>query len=145
MSTTIKFDLASANQIIKNRGLATGGVIQKKFTNEIASSSERFIPHLQGVLAGSAFIPTSGEYLEYNTPYARYLWHGKLMVDPITGKGAFFSQEHGFWSRKGVQKVLTETDLNFSGGPIRGPKWTLRAWDVDGSQILRGIERELNK
>jgi Minor capsid. len=141
----ISVDLLGANQLIELKGLESNGKIQKMLTNQIAQSSERFTPFQQGVLTHSEFQDPKGEYIEYNTPYARYLWHGKLMVDPISGKGASYSQEYGFWSRPGVQKELTNIDLKYSGAPIRGPKWVLRAWETDGAQIIRNLEKVVNK
>lgn len=41
----------------------------------------------------------------YPGPYARYLYHGKLMVDPVTGSS---------WASTGVTKTLTDKNLVFS-------------------------------
>lgn len=43
-----------------------------------------------------------------------------ILVDSITGKGAFYSEGYSFWSRPGVAKVETNIDLNYQNG--RGPK-----------------------
>lgn len=41
----------------------------------------------------------------YPGPYARYLYYGKLMVDPETGSA---------WARKGASKVKTDRNLVFN-------------------------------
>lgn len=41
----------------------------------------------------------------YPGPYARYLYYGKLMVDPATGSA---------WASKGATKTLTDKNLVFS-------------------------------
>lgn len=41
----------------------------------------------------------------YPGPYARYLYYGKLMVDPDTGSP---------WASKGASKVLTDRNLVFN-------------------------------
>lgn len=41
----------------------------------------------------------------YPGPYARFLYYGKLMIDPDTGSP---------WAPKGATKVITGTDLNIS-------------------------------
>lgn len=46
-----------------------------------------------------------GNLVVYPGPYARYLYYGKLMVDPETGSS---------WVRKGEHKVLTDRNLVFS-------------------------------
>lgn len=58
------------------------------------------------------------------------------MVDPVTHKGAFFSEDYGFWSRPNTPKVLTDIDLNFKGGGLRGAHWTERAWIDHKNDIL---------
>lgn len=46
-----------------------------------------------------------GDSIIYPGPYSRYLYNGKLMVDPETGSA---------WARKGATKVLTDKNLVFS-------------------------------
>lgn len=141
-----KVDLSSASDIAKKYGLAPGGRIQKMLNVQIATSSDRFVPFMQGMLKTSAYpLPASGTYIEWRTPYAQYLWYGKVMVDPITKKAAMFSENYGFWSRPNIQKELSERDLKFSGAPVRGPKWALRAWDTDKDQILANLEKEVGR
>lgn len=47
----------------------------------------------------------SGELVLDTTDYARYLYNGKLMVDPETGSA---------WARPQAIKVLTDQDLEYS-------------------------------
>lgn len=46
-----------------------------------------------------------GANIVYQGPYARYLYHGKLMVDPRTGSP---------WASKGTTKTLTNRNLVFN-------------------------------
>lgn len=46
-----------------------------------------------------------GSEIIYPGPYARYLYYGKLMIDPETGSA---------WARKGATKVLTDKNLVFT-------------------------------
>lgn len=48
---------------------------------------------------------TGGSTIVYPGPYARYLYFGKLMVDPETGSS---------YARKGTTKVLTDKNLVFN-------------------------------
>lgn len=52
--------------------------------------------------------------VHYQSPYAHYQYEGKLYVDPKTDKGAFYSDERGFWSRPGAMKVPTNRSLEHS-------------------------------
>lgn len=145
MGTTVKIDLLDATRIISNHGLAPGGFIQKFVTNELLRISSPYTPFKGGVLENTVVMMPDFCGFEYIQPYARYLWEGKLMVDPITGKGAFFSPTYGFWSRPGVEKELTDTDLKFNGAPLRGPKWVERAYMDNKQALLSSVEQFANR
>lgn len=145
MSTEIKIDIHEAQQIIKDHGLDPGGAVQKFFSSELLRISNQYTPFDNGILAGTAFISHDGTAIVYPVPYARYLWYGKLMVDPITKKGAFFNPNYGFWSRPKVQKELTNRDLKYHGSPIRGPKWVERAYIDNKTTLLSSIEKFANR
>jgi hypothetical protein len=53
----------------------------------------------------SDFGPGVGSTIVYPGPYARYLYYGKLMVDPATGSS---------YASKGTTKVLTDKNLVFN-------------------------------
>lgn len=59
--------------------------------------------------------------------YGHYQWKGELYVDPITGKGAFYSPFYGFWSRPGVEKVPSGRPLNYSD-PMAEKEWEKAAY-----------------
>lgn len=145
MITTYKIDMSNADEILQKHGLAPGGRIQKMLTNEIIKISDPYVPFATGILKNTAMMSHDGTSIFYNAPYARYLWYGKLMVDPITKKGAFFKEGYGFWSRPGVTKELTDRPLQYQGAPQRGSKWVEIAWEKNGNQILSNLERLVNK
>jgi hypothetical protein len=124
----------------------SGDNLRISVTEEILRQSHDYAPFKQGELANSGHSVDSGKALEYNTPYARYDWYGKLYVDPITGKGAFHDPQSGrFWSRPNVQKVPTDRDLNFNGAPKRGSHWVERAWIEKKDEILDFAELQILK
>ena len=57
----------------------------------------RIHPEYRGEIVGNAIV--------YPGPYARYLYYGKLMVDPETGSS---------WAKKNATKVLTDRNLVFT-------------------------------
>lgn len=61
--------------------------------------------HIEGYTE-SDYGPGGGNMIVYPGPYARYLYYGKLYVDPLTGSS---------YARKGVTKVpaVPEKDLIF--------------------------------
>ena len=145
MFTEIKIDVKNAQKLIQELGLAPGGAVQNFFASELLRISAPYTPFDNGILAGTAFISSDGTEIIYPVPYARYLWYGKIMVDPVTKKGAFFSPNYGFWSRPNTQKELTDTDLKFRGAPIRGPKWVERAYIDNKTTLLSSLEKFANR
>lgn len=80
---------------------------QKWLDTEVLKDTTPFVPMQTGKLyqsgiAGST--PGSG-IVQWVSPYARYLYYGKLMIDPATGSA---------WARPNTTKVLTNKDLVFS-------------------------------
>lgn len=137
----IWINLNDANEIIRNHGLDPGGPVQKFFTNEIMRLSDPYVPFRSGPLKNSAHPTPNWDGIIYNAPYARYHWFGKLMVDPITGKGAFYDPRSGrYWSRPNTPKVLTNRDLQYTGGHLRGPRWVERCWIDNKDSILKSTE-----
>lgn len=139
---TIDIDLPQVETMIKKLGLEPSGKVQRFFTNEVMRRADRYVPFRTGVMKNSAHASSDYTGIIYVAPYARYLWYGKLMVDPITGKGAFHDPISGrFWSRPGVNKVLTDRDLEFNGAPMRGSHWVERMWTAEGNEITDSVEK----
>lgn len=148
----IQLNFFTPKVFLEMAGINENGAAKRFFTNELMKLSDDYVPYQSGMLKASARIGNNGDEIIYNTPYARYLWYGKLMVDPVTGKGAFYNGER-FWSRPktqpNYQKVLTSRDLKFTGAPMRGPRWVERAY-IDNQYALaqatsKFIEVNFNK
>lgn len=60
--------------------------------------------HVEGYTAGD-FGPGSGNMIVYPGPYARFLYYGKVMVDPNTGST---------YAPKGGTKIVTDRNLVFN-------------------------------
>lgn len=121
------------------------GPVQKFIDQETIRLMVPYTPALNGVLEESATLGTviGRGIIKQDTPYARYQYYGKLMVDPITKKGAFYSPGYGYWSRPKVKKILTNTDLihNKSKHPLAGPFWFERMKKNESSRILEGARK----
>lgn len=70
---------------------------------QVAKDTAPFVPALTGSLTQRTRVEDSK--VIYPGPYARFLYYGKLMVDPITGSS---------YAPKGGTKVLTDKNLVFS-------------------------------
>lgn len=134
----VKFD--GLDKILANHGLQEAGPAQQFFTSEMMRLSDPYVPFRTGILKNRVYA-INWESIVYDTPYARYHWFGKLMVDPITKKGAFYDPRSGrFWSRPNTPKELTDRDLQYTGGPLRGPRWVERCWIDNKDSILKSVE-----
>lgn len=78
--------------------------------------------------------------LVWSTPYARYLYHGILMVDPKTGSA---------YAREGQTKVLSspknELDFDKLKNPKAGSHWCERAKAEHGEEWRQIYEAVLKK
>lgn len=86
---------------------------QETLADEALKDTDRFVPKLTGSLSGRA--RATGDSIIYPGPYAKYLYHGMLMVDPETGSS---------YARKGSTKTLTGKPLNVAkSNPQAQPEW----------------------
>lgn len=70
---------------------------------QMAKDTDPYVPALTKSLANRTRV--DGDTIIYPGPYARFLYYGKLMIDPNTGSA---------WAPKGATKVVTGKDLNIS-------------------------------
>lgn len=75
---------------------------------QVRKDTSPYVPMLTGSLDKRTRV--DGAKVIYPGPYARYLYYGKLMVDPTTGSS---------YAPKGGTKVLTDKNLVFTGSPDR--------------------------
>jgi hypothetical protein len=130
----VELKMKSIQQLIHGRGLQAGGRTQKFIDQEVIRLMDPYTPRLNGNLIKSATLGTkigTGD-INYNVPYGRYLYYGKLMVSSITGSS---------YAAKGESKVLTGMDLHYNEEPMRGAFWFERMKADKKTQILRGARR----
>ena len=70
---------------------------------QVRKATSPYVPALTGSLDKRTRV--DGGEIIYPGPYARYLYFGKLMVDPATGSS---------YAQKGSTKVLTDKNLVFN-------------------------------
>lgn len=70
---------------------------------QVKKDTSPYVPALTGDLDRRTRV--DGPNVIYPGPQSRYLYHGKLMVDPETGSS---------YAKKGATKVLTDKDLVFN-------------------------------
>lgn len=70
---------------------------------QVRKDTSPYVPALTGDLDRRTRV--DGSLVIYPGPQSRYLYHGKLMVDPATGSS---------YARKGTTKILTDKNLVFN-------------------------------
>jgi len=104
------------------RAFGKNSTAQKKWDKFLMGEFEPYIPLETKMLSHSVTLsttPGNGEII-YHTPYAKFQYYGKMMVDP---------QTRSSYARSGVTKDLTTKDLIHSQAvnPLAGPFWDRRA------------------
>lgn len=138
--------LPSVKELEKMTGLDKGGKVQRYVDNFVLYHSEPYLPGKHIHNSGVVSTKIGGGQVIWNTPDANYLYNEKLMVDPFTFKGAFFSENYGFWSRPNTQKIIDPNgrNLEFHGGGLRGGKWFDRMIDTEMDELVKGVQNILN-
>lgn len=131
---SMHFTMRQTSEILKRRGLEKNGRVQKYIDSEVLRLSSPYLPRATGTLEKNGTEVTeigSGE-VNYNAPYARYLYYGKVMVGEKTGSP---------FARANEKKVVTERDIQYRGGGLRGSKWFERMKADCKNDILRGAAK----
>lgn len=104
--------------------------------SQIMNDMVPYMPHRDGNFVNvtrlqSAALAGSRKVVAAAPPMGRFLYEGKVMVDPVTGSP---------WARKGAKKVVTERPLTYSN-PKATPHWFDTAKDAHGKAWVKGVKR----
>lgn len=134
----VQVHIDDAGKMLRKRGLEPNGRVQKIFTMECARAMDPYVPFRQGILKNTRIIGIDS--VTYNTPYARNMYYGKVMVDPKTGAAGFLTAE-GWRSRSGVRKVVSNREYQYHGAPMRGKLWDKRMWADKKTVIIDNVAK----
>ena len=98
----------------------------------MARETEPYVPMRTGSLKNRTQVDK--DTIIYPGPYARFLYHGKVMIDPQTGST---------FAPLGARKVVTERDLDISRSVH--PKATAYWFDEAKRQNLQKWVREMGR
>ena len=109
MSLIIK--TKSLQTIYKNLGLEDRGRVQQFLGKTVADNLKKYVSFNSGVQSESTYSINGGKQVVINVPYARFQAGGKVMVGVYS---------HSPWARFGERKVVTNRNLTYQGGGLRG-------------------------
>ena len=112
------------------------GKAQYALDSMVMTSMQPYMPHRTGTFinvtkAMSAAIAGSGTVVAAAPPMGRFLYEGKVMVDPETNSP---------WARPGAKKVVTDRDLKYSN-PKATPHWFDTAKKNHGESWVREVKK----
>lgn len=146
--TIAYLEMNSVGQILKDKGLDAGGDVQKFHTANVLRRIKRYMPFVSGMTYKVTVAQTdiSKPIIVTDTPYAKYLFYGKVMIDPKTGVAGFMTPE-GWRSRKGSIKVKTTRNLvyNKTKNPRAGPRWDRALSAAEGKAMAADVQRYINR
>lgn len=104
--------------------------------SQVMTDMVPYMPHVTGAFinltrAQSAAMAGSGKVVAAAPPMGRFLYEGKVMVDPVTKSP---------WARKDAKKVVTEKDLTYSN-PKATPHWFDTAKKNHSKAWVKGVKR----
>ena len=106
--------------------------------SQIMTDMVPLMPHRTGTFinvtrARSAALAGSGKVVAAAPPMGRFLYEGKVMVDPETGSP---------WARAGAKKIVTDRPLKYSN-PSAVPHWFEAAKEKHLSEWIDGVKKKI--
>ena len=78
---------------------------QQWLGDRVLEDCKPIMPLLTGGLQQRSHTESDGRFVVFPGPYGRFLYYGKVMLDPVTGSS---------WAKYGGKKVPTDIPLNYS-------------------------------
>lgn len=134
----VRVDMKPVKHIMARLGIDARGDVQKFHTANVLRRIQKYMPYRTGATIHlmMAQSPVHDPLVRVTVPYARMLYYGKVMVDPVTGAVGFLT-ENGWRSRRGVPKVVSDRDIQYdkTKNPRAGPFWDRRLVASEGNQM----------
>lgn len=129
MIKSVKVLLNDTNSIIRRLGIDKNGKATEHFRDLCDKYMDSYIPMESGALKNNKSYPSNHE-IQYNSPYAHYMYKGQLMVAP-SGSA---------WARKGEKKHYVGKALTYRGGK-RGANWDKRMYNDKKYQLASDMTK----
>lgn len=144
--TIAYLEMNSVDKILQDKGLDPAGDAQKFHTANVLRRIKRYMPFVSGMTYKVTVVQTDINRPEIvtDTPYAKYLFYGKKMIDPKINASGFLTPE-GWRSRRGSVKVLTGEPLQYTKtkNPMAGPHWDQALSAAEGKAMAADLQRYL--
>lgn len=144
----IKVDMAPVKAVMDRLGVNAHGDVQRFHTANVRRRIQRYMPYRSGATIKLMVIqsPADEPFIHVDVPFARVLYYGKVMVDPKTGAAGFLTA-NGWRSRKGVPKVASDRDIQYTDtkNPQAGPFWDRRLMAEEGGAMAAELQEYVRR
>ena len=144
----IKVDMAPVSTVMNRLGVTARGDVQKFHTANVRRRIQRYMPYRSGATIKLMVVqsPADEPFIYVNVPFARMLYYGKVMVDPVTHAAGFLTA-NGWRSRKGVPKVVSDRDIEYdtTKNERAGPFWNRRLVAAEGAQMEAELQAYVDR
>lgn len=145
----IKVDMAPVGAIMKRLGVTAHGDVQRFHTANARRRIQKYMPYRFGALIKLMIVqsPADEPFIHVDAPQARMLYYGKVMVDPVTHAAGFLTA-NGWRSRKGVPKVVSNRDIEYTKtdkNPYAGPFWDRNLMAAEGAVMQQDLQDYVNR
>ena len=144
----IKVNMVPVQKILDGLGVTARGDVQRFHTANVRRRIQKYMPYRSGAAIKLMMVqsPVDDPFIHVDAPFARMLYHGKVMVDPKT-KAAGFLTENGWRSRKNVKKVVSSRDIAYdkTKNPQAGPLWDRRLVAAEGAAMQQDLQNYVDR
>ncbi len=144
----IKVNMVPVQKILDGLGVTARGDVQRFHTANVRRRIQQYMPYRSGAAIKLMIVqsPVDNPFIHVDAPFARMLYHGKVMVDPKT-KAAGFLTENGWRSRKNVKKVVSSRDIAYdkTKNPQAGPLWDRRLVAAEGAAMQQDLQNYVDR
>lgn len=144
----ITVDMKPVQKIMDGLGVTARGDVQMFHTANVRRRIQKYMPYRSGATIKFMIIqsPVDEPFIHVDQEYARYLYKGKVWVDPVT-RAAGFLTENGWRSRRGVPKVETDRDIEYdtTKNPKAGPFWDRELIAAEGAAMQADLQAYVDR
>lgn len=123
----IKLNMKPLQTIYKSLGLEDKGKVQLFLGKTVADNLKKYVSFKSGAQQNSVNHINGGTQVIINVPYARFQAGGKVMIGVYS---------HSPWARRGERKIVTDKNLKYHSGGLRGSRPFERMKADKGQSIL---------
>lgn len=139
----ISVNMAPVRSVMNRLGVTAHGDVQRFHTANVRRRIQKYMPYRSGATIKLMIVqsPADEPFIHVDQPYARMLYHGKVMVDPVTHAAGFLTS-NGWRSRKGVPKVVSDRDIRYdqTENHQAGPYWDRRLVAAEGAVMQAELQ-----